>query len=100
MTVAIFTDDEKHALYDLAIQKWGEDFQKIMAVEEMAELTQVLIHSMRKNKTVTYAQVADEIADVRIMLEQMITLFSITDLVEEATQRKLGKLKNYLEVLQ
>ena len=75
-------DYEKYELYDKAVELWGQNSQIMMAVEEMAELTQKLSHYTRKNKKVKFKEMASEIADVRIMLEQLECMFSISDLVE------------------
>lgn len=84
-------------LYDEAVELWGKEAQIMMAIEEMAELTQVLLHYLRKNKNVTYVELASEIADVRIMTEQLINMFSIYDLQEEAFKKKIAKLEMYIK---
>lgn len=88
---------ERVKLYDKAHQLWGDEAQILMAVEEMSELTQVLLHHIRKNRKVTYTEIASEIADVRIMMEQLIEIFSIYGKVIDAEEEKLGKLSNYIE---
>jgi len=88
---------ERVKLYDKAYQLWGKEAQILMAIEEMSELTQLLLHHIRKNKKVTYTELASEIADVRIMMEQLIEIFSIYDKVIDAEENKLGKLNRYIE---
>ena len=88
---------ERVKLYDKAYRLWGKDAQILMAVEEMSELTQILLHHIRKNKKVTYTELASEIADVRIMMEQLIEIFSIYDKVIEQEEIKLCKLSKYIE---
>lgn len=88
---------ERVKLYDKAYQLWGKEAQILMAIEEMSDLTQLLLHHIRKNKKVTYTQMASEIADVRIMMEQLIEIFSIYDKVIDAEEEKLGKLSKYIE---
>lgn len=90
-------EEYRHNMYLDAIDKWGEHFQILMAIEEMSELIQILIHSERKNRVVKYREVASEIADVKIMLEQLETVFSCSDLVTKEMQSKLLKLKKMLE---
>lgn len=56
-------------IYKTAIDKYGANQQMMICIEEMAELTKELCKNMRgrKNKE----NIAEEIADVQIMLEQM-----------------------------
>ncbi|HEC82543.1 MAG TPA: hypothetical protein ENI53_01495 [Thermoplasmatales archaeon] len=46
-----------------------------MAVEEMAELTQVLMKYSRKINNSTLNEIIEEIVDVEIMLEQLKIIF-------------------------
>lgn len=55
-------------MYEELIAKCGADVQIIKAVEEMAELSKELINLILKNDD---SGVAEEIADVEIMLEQL-----------------------------
>ena len=88
---------DKYNLYDCAMTKWGKKFQMLMAIEEMAELTQVLIHTMRKNKETTAYDMASEIADVQIMMEQLIQMYEISEGVSIEKKKKLLKLQRYIE---
>ena len=65
-----------------------------MAFEEMSELQKELCKAARgkQNK----AEIAEEIADVQIMLGQMILLHDCADEVEEQKARKLERLKGRL----
>jgi NTP pyrophosphatase (non-canonical NTP hydrolase) len=89
----------EHEIYQEAIRKWGIEAQVIMAVEEMSELTKALC-KWRRTGSLTKAlkeQVADEIADVHIMLEQLKILFSIDAEVGVARMAKLKRLQEKLE---
>lgn len=50
-----------------AVMHYGADMQEDMAIEEMSELTQAIMHFRRGRKH----NIAEEIADVEIMLEQL-----------------------------
>lgn len=54
-----------------ALNKFGEQNQKDIAIEEMAELTQALLKERRGRES----NVAEEIADVQIVLDQMKLLY-------------------------
>ena len=54
-----------------ALNKFGEANQKDMAIEEMAELTQALLKERRGRES----NVAEEIADVKVVLDQLMILY-------------------------
>lgn len=87
---------DKHSLYYEALQKWGLTFQVNMAIEEMAELTKVLLQSFRHNKTVNDEQIHEELADVEIMIEQLKTIYGF-EAVERAKKVKLLRLEQMLK---
>ena len=89
--------EERRKLYTKALEKWGADSQVDMLIEEMAELTQALLHIRRANKKVTVEELSDEIADVEIMLEQVKVITDCDYLVECSFEKKLKKLKGYLK---
>lgn len=70
----------------------------MMFVEENAEFTLELTKGLRDNKNYSRTDAIDEFADVSIMLEQMQLVIGASDEeVEEAKERKLDKLIEYLE---
>lgn len=70
--------------------------QLLVAIEEMSELIQKIVHSKRKDRNVTYTDIASEIADVKIMLEQVTCIFSCYDLVQKQMKIKLNRLEKRL----
>lgn len=62
---------EPLTLYERAIRKFGERNQVVKAVEELVELAGALAKAHNDKD----ANVAEEIADVHIMLEQMKLLY-------------------------
>lgn len=81
-------------IYKAALNQWGPEAQTLMAFEEMSELQKELCKSARgkQNK----AEIAEEIADVIIMLHQMSILHDCEGEVEEAKARKLERLEERL----
>lgn len=59
-------------IFSAAIKTWGAEVQTLIVMEEMAELQKELCKHSRgaDNRTA----IAEEIADVQIMLEQMMIL--------------------------
>ena len=82
-----------------ALTKWGAGMQTVMVFEEMAELQKELCKSLRGKDNRGY--IAEEIADVRLMLDQMVILHDCAEDVDTWRKVKLGRLdkmveKNYL----
>ena len=82
-------------LYEQAIQFWGKNFQIVVAVEECGELIHALTKYLR-NGPIGRFDVAEEIADVEIMLEQLKVIFGERD-VEYWKKEKLSRLKEMLK---
>ncbi|KKN83053.1 hypothetical protein LCGC14_0303190 [marine sediment metagenome] len=78
-------------LYLKAADLWGEQMQVFMAFEETAEFQNILAKLLR-GRAVT-SELADEIADTKIMMEQMETIYGIKDLVAKQYAYKIGRLK-------
>jgi hypothetical protein len=72
-----------------AIANYGARNQIIVAIEELSELQKELCKFLRDNKT---DNIAEEIADVEIMLEQMVMLFSSRETINRWKQNKLERL--------
>lgn len=78
-----------------AILKYGKDIQLDVAIEEMAELTKEIVKYKRGKNN--HIELAEEIADVYIMLEQVKMACDITDHeVNIFIQQKIQRLKNKL----
>jgi NTP pyrophosphatase (non-canonical NTP hydrolase) len=81
-------------IYRKAIAKWGEDAQHDQAIEECAELIATLKH-FRRNRVDDQA-VIDELADVFLMLGQLVYMFGENQ-TEAAIAAKIDKLNNLLD---
>lgn len=77
-----------------AVDTWGEDVQIDIALEELGELVTAL--SRLRRHRVTEADVAEEIADVQIMLDQMQIVFDEPD-VDAEIERKINRLRDRLD---
>lgn len=91
-----FTENERLDIYHKVYHLFGYN-QLIVAIEEMSELIQSISHVIRDDRDITYNSMASEIADVRIMVDQLINIFSIYDLVVDHEKKKLQRLNNYLK---
>ena len=77
-----------------ALTKWGAGMQTVMVFEEMAELQKELCKSLWGQDYRGY--IAEEIADVRIMLDQMVILHDCAEDVDAWRKVKLGRLDKRL----
>ncbi len=67
----------KWSTYKKALKLWGLPFQIIMLGEEQGELFKTVSKLNRRKNNTTANDVAEEIADNEIMMEQMQVAFSI-----------------------
>ena len=86
---------ETPEIYRAALDTFGAESQTKMLFEEIGELmTAICQYSRGRDKV---AHVAEEIADVRIMLDQMTVLFKCEDEVERQRRYKLRRLEQRIE---
>lgn len=78
-------------VFETALKTWGTCAQIVMVFEEMSELQKELCKSVRGKDNAE--QISEEIADVQIMLEQMIILYNCGDAVKEYRRSKVERLK-------
>lgn len=78
-----------------AIRTYGEDAQKAVAIEEMAELQKEICKDLRHSSS--YDHIAEEIADVEIMLEQLKIMYECQTDVQQWIYRKLQRLKERMD---
>ena len=81
-----------------AVKTYGEDAQLWMVIEEMSELAKEICKRKRGKKN--YVEIADEIADVCIMIEQLKYICGIPEkMVQERIDFKIERLRERLEEL-
>ncbi len=79
---------EEKKVYETAIKVFGAELQEIVAIEECAELIQAISHKHRGREH----NVPEEIADVLIVLEQLIIINDCREEVERIRQEKIKRL--------
>ena len=84
-------NDNLKAILQNAIDTYGKDAQLWMVIEEMSELAKEICKYQRGRDN--REQIADEVADVTIMLEQVKMMFGISDAVERRIVAKVARLK-------
>ena len=88
------TDTEKK-VFKKALSRFGATAQIVMVFEEMSELQKELCKLLRGKDT--RRNIAEEIADVEIMLDQMKLHFSLEDHVTNNRKEKVSRLSERLE---
>lgn len=92
---------DKKELYFKAITLYGERAQAGVAVEEMAELIKAICkyynRSTENNKEKHKDEIAEEIADVEITLEQLKVIFAMDYKIDEIKKFKLQRLKEVVD---
>lgn len=82
--------------YNKAIELYGEKAQKLMAIEEMSELTKEICKDFRGK--LDREHLIEEMADVLIMLDQMLLLYKISG--EEVGLMRIKKVERLKERLE
>lgn len=85
-------DPKARAIYEQAVEKWGDEAQVIQSLEELSELSKALCKLFRGG---SWDDVWQEMADVEITLEQLKVMSNHTD--NEYKIRKLARIKKKLE---
>lgn len=78
-----------------ALQVYGVVSQINMVFEEMSELQKELCKYLRGRDN--QSEIAEEIADVEIMLAQMKLLFGFSELVDSYRKKKIDRLRRRIE---
>lgn len=89
-----FTEEQRNIMLN-ALKKYGVDAQDDIAIEEMSELTKAIIKNRRYKTFSTLENLYEELADVSIMLEQMMMSLD-KDRVQVYINQKLERLNERL----
>lgn len=82
-------------LYDAALLKYGLQAQEDVLLEEMSELSKVILKGRRSR--IIREDLVDEIADVEIMLEQIKQYHNLSNRVVERKRYKKRRLEGRLK---
>lgn len=90
------TKEEKKILYSDVEKKMGRERQLWQVFEELGELMTAMNKYIIRCK-ISEMELADEIADVMIMLEQVVQMFHLDGIVDERKMYKLRRLRERLD---
>lgn len=87
--------DERVTLYNDCTLRWGAVAQAQQATEECAELIQALSKVFFRGRTDAKAldDLAGELADVKVMVEQIELITGLESKVQEVMEQKLQRLR-------
>lgn len=92
----MMTYQETIDTYKKAIKTYGEKAQKLMAIEEMSELTKEICKDFRGQ--LDREHLIEEMADVTITIYQLLMMYEISDKeIQQMCERKMERLKERLE---
>lgn len=85
-------------IFNKAISTYGEKAQKLMAIEEMSELTKEICKDFRGK--LDREHLIEEMADVTITIDQLMMIYKITfEEIQKVRERKIERLKERLEMV-
>ena len=85
-------------IFNKAISTYGEKAQKLMAIEEMSELTKEICKDFRGK--LDREHLIEEMADVTITIDQLMMMYKITfEEIQKVRERKFERLKERLEMV-
>jgi NTP pyrophosphatase (non-canonical NTP hydrolase) len=87
--------ESEQKILEKAIKTYGSNLQVIVAIEELSELQKELCKYLRNNGNMNY--IAEEMADVAIMLEQLTMIFGNEGSIAAWEKSKLERLEKRLE---
>lgn len=80
-----------------AIDTYGSDMQRLIVIEELSELQKAIIKQIRKPCLENVRNIAEEIADVYIMLKQLDIMYGIDMEIQKNIDFKVKRLKERLK---
>lgn len=86
---------KEQEVFKKALGKYGAEAQTKKLLEEMAELQEAICKQQNGRDTVEH--VAEEIADVLVMLDQMMIMYDCRDLVKDIKREKVERLAGKLD---
>ena len=93
-----YTSGQRSIMAEI-INYYGHEPQKMMLLEEMAELQKEICKDMRYDPAVNLKAITEEVADVLIMLEQIQMMYHISEtrlhaITHEKLHRQLRRIED------
>ena len=81
---------------EMALKRFGKERQMWQLIEEFSELEKEIAKEVNGRRE-DLKGLAEEAADVLIMMDQLLYIYNIYDEVKEQAAFKVNRLKTYLE---
>ena len=96
------TVEQENEIFEDALYYFGYNHQATKAIEEMSELTKALCKERRTQlvpgkHAEAHANVIEEIADVAIMLKQLLIMFDKDGEIQKEVDYKINRLEQRLQ---
>ena len=91
------TPEQEKQVFNRTVAFFGDESQKIMAIEEMSELIKELTKELRQRGDIKH--IAEEIADVEIMLSQLKIIYDVHERVASMREYKLNRISKIMDDL-
>lgn len=91
------TPEQEKQVFNRTVAFFGDESQKIMAIEEMSELIKELTKELRQRGDIEH--IAEEIADVEIMLSQLKIIYDVHERVASMREYKLNRISKIMDDL-
>lgn len=89
-------DSKTKLIFEQAIRTYGKESQMKMVLEEVAELQKEICKLWRGRDNIQ--AIAEEVADVEIMLDQLKLILDIEEDVQRFREKKITRLKERLGI--
>jgi len=87
----------KEQVFEAAMERWGIKSQLDMVAEECCELAVVALKIYRANNGRNTDNLAEEMADVELCLEQICNYFDLREQIDGWKDKKLRRLAYLIE---
>jgi len=88
---------ERQEIYKKAVNHFSFNSQMAAACEELAELIVEIAKHINYKRGEDVSGLIDELADSRIMIEQLEFIYGVAEQVEAGVDYKLNRLEKYME---
>jgi hypothetical protein len=92
-----YTNEQKEEMYAKCVKKWGSQTQATLAMEEAAEFIKAMSKVLRDGDASSYANLAEEVCDLRLMLNQVEFAYGLRRQCQKCEDWKLKRLEGRLE---
>jgi len=91
------TTSREQDLFLGSVKKWGLASQILMLAEEASELSVACLHYLREKKKPSAHNLAEEMADVELMLDEIKHILGFEPWCRVFREQKMNRVEQYLK---